>query len=375
MAARSRADGGRSDWKVERLLARCEAAGDQRSAAALRAWRALPQREQLALAAELAIARGVELKRAWPELLSVGCGTRTRTRGGKRVSMRGEVCVSFLVERKWPRGRPAARRERDRLPEFLFDFADDRAGRRTLVAVPTDVQCGSQYRLRPHLSRREIEGHDASGGEGGVLTGPFRIAGSTERFLGSAHHVLAPSSASSASIPGPAVVRLEGRDCAELAPWRGRLVPPALGPSLDFSLARVTELAVARAALGAAKSPVALCQRVLDLPQQAVLHGAARTLRLQFEQVWTDFDRIAYFATGPQPRHTLVVEWSVQATQRVAPGDSGAPVTSLAENRLLGLHLGGNAAGDRAIMLPIWIALDSAQLGTPSDPVALADLG
>ena len=88
--------------------------------------RALTRPEQLRLAHEAATTRSAELRLAYPGLISVGSGFRTRrmAAGGQPLLTR-EPCVIFVVANKWKTvGRPSDPR---RLPTHLLAAAGSRS--------------------------------------------------------------------------------------------------------------------------------------------------------------------------------------------------------------------------------------------------------
>ena len=117
--------------------------------------RGLTRPEQLRLAHEAATTRSAELRLAYPGLISVGSGFRTRrsVAGGQPVLTR-EPCVIFVVAKKWKTtGRPGDPR---RLPTHLLAVAGP-DGQRMLCALPTDVRPLSQYgRPRPNAGGDDV---------------------------------------------------------------------------------------------------------------------------------------------------------------------------------------------------------------------------
>ena len=117
--------------------------------------RRLTRPEQLRLAHEAATTRSAELRLAYPGLISVGSGFRTRrmAAGGQPLLTR-EPCVIFVVAKKWKTvGRPSDPR---RLPTHLLAAAGPDE-QRMLCAIPTDVRPLSHYgRPRPKATGGDV---------------------------------------------------------------------------------------------------------------------------------------------------------------------------------------------------------------------------
>lgn len=94
-------------------------------------WSALDRRERFRIALEVARRRGREFCAAIGNVVSVGAGLRSR---GESNTILDEVCLRFLVKRKWGgcRARP------QKIPEYITAYPDIQ-GKRVRVRIPTDV--------------------------------------------------------------------------------------------------------------------------------------------------------------------------------------------------------------------------------------------
>lgn len=366
--------------KVERLIERARKQGNTRLSEALSAWGKLSRDEQLRLAAEIVASRGAELRLAYPSILSIAYGFRTSTPRVRRRVHPEEVCVSFLIKTKWA-PRENARSRKGELPAYLWSYCTI-GENRVLCAVPTDIEARKDYRAAPNAETDASSGpavqyvlvqDDASTLKRGVLTCEVKIEGDETRYAMGCHHVLALST--STRPPGSPSIRARvfqrpargvvGDQIGGLSAFRGRLVTPERGYSLDVALAEITDAAAFDAVLNSEPLAGAIAS-ALDLPTLAprarlITPDGIRILRLV--KVWHEFDSITYFATPPQPLHSTVVEWQVERGGSVKGGHSGSPVLHLEAPILLGMHIAGFEGQSSAYMLPADELLDLARYG------------
>ena len=162
---------------------------------ACRVWDLLDRRGQLAIAEEIVRARARELCRAYPNVVNVSFGHRRRRHAAScRHRVVEQICVRFLVSRKWRKGRDGA----GEIPKRLLTFCS-LAGKRELCAVPTDVEDAT-----PHLRVRAQGMQIAATWEGisdwGALTCAVRRNTVPDRIYGlSCRHVLSVSTRFSTS--------------------------------------------------------------------------------------------------------------------------------------------------------------------------------
>lgn len=332
--------------KVIELLKEATSAKDTRQIKALKAWRRLSRKSQWALASTVAEARERELRLAYPCLVAVGHGFRTTNKGQRETTR--EPCVVFMVEKK--RRRVAAVK---RLPTLLYAYwggTGDNKG--ILCAVPTDIECGSEYNIQLHglteqvcISKAPLETQK------GVITSAV-VNSHKHVFALSCHHVLGMSLVTSPvgrPATGAIVARCGSEGFGELAQWGGKLVPSTQGLSFDAALARVKNHKISDllAAIG---------NRLPKEPQDDAipLFSVVRTprddIRLELVEVWTNFDRINYLPSHLQPVQAEIVEWAVIGGITL-PGDSGAPIVK-SDGTLLGMYIAGTDEGDKAFMIP-----------------------
>src|SRR4051794_247915 len=80
----------------------------------------MSEAEQRTLAEELVETRETELRRAYPELIRLMVGYRTKRRGkAGRIEVIPQICIVFFVKRKW---KPEDFRAERALPRHLYAY-------------------------------------------------------------------------------------------------------------------------------------------------------------------------------------------------------------------------------------------------------------
>jgi hypothetical protein len=352
--------------------------------AARREYRSLSRRQQLRLVQELAATRRRELVLAHPGVLDVAPGYRLRGgRDGRRPDRLEEVCLGFIVDRKWPAAEPPAAAGPP-IPGHLLAFVS-RGRRRVLCAVPTDVRERSGYgqpvpKGGVSPPPYAIVATNSSGqGEAGmatcVVSGPDR----TNYLLG-CRHVFTPC-----PIGDP---RSEESD---LAVWsdidatdrlatttslRGAMDPVEHG--FDAQLARLdvdlgdpvlrTRIGGDGFSLDAAPPYTRVFEEIPPtvwiLTGRADDQGGRRCVEVQMVDQLTDYP-IPYPASvggNVQIVHATVLHG--HSLEPLLPGDSGSPVVRLPSgNRLVGMFIAGDAVN--VYFLPTWDLLAMKHYGMP----------
>jgi hypothetical protein len=150
-------------------------------------WSQLGREARFAVALDVARRQGRRLMRAFPNVVSVGAGFRSRSESRNVVD---EVCLRFLVRGKWKSRRARA----GRIPPYIR--AGAMLGRRKIVvSIPTDV---SEFRGGAPHAALDLSGGITSRKRGrqidyGASCCLVRNADSPgERYLLSCYHVFAP---------------------------------------------------------------------------------------------------------------------------------------------------------------------------------------
>lgn len=304
-------------------------------------FRGLSRRRQFTLIEELLLTRSDELLRAYPGLLAVGHGfrrRRTHARDSMGEIVRAERCVLFLVRKKWKRRGSQLRR----LPAHLYCH-DLIRGRRTLLAIPTDVS--ESLPLQANASPEAVDVADRVAH--GVLTclvDCTLVDGTRERRALSCRHVLSLSGIRSPE-PDSVPVRHNGALIGDTLAIRGEL--SATDPAgFDAQAMRVSTPAAAHRCVFAAIWPRGHVSHAgefessmwLQLPRD---DGA---IRVNYRGVWPVM-RVSYGsgAAGFVASVGPLVEVELVGNQKTLPGDSGSPlVIGYAKPRLAGMHIAGN---------------------------------
>ncbi len=345
--------------------------------AARAAWKGLSGEEQLAIAKEIVDTRASELCRAYRNVISLSCGFRTRRnkKTGKRRVVR-HVCVTFLVKKKWKPGENAGSGEE--LPTHLFAYCTLRGKRRKgkeskperrLCAVPTDVECASDYHMiRPQAETRGItvtkESHGLSE-TGAVACALERTSvGSRRLYAVSCRHVFAFSLQIHPTMRLGAGVRVSSTDkhVGKTRRHMGKLRNGPL-PSFDAQMAEVDQ--GDREGLRQALNDLLytdIAKNENDIPEAFWIQTPGGVSTKATNKGFRTNHIISYPIGGNRVLHVLhelLIESQVAkgATQN---GDSGSPVTSTREGGiLLGMHIAGG--GDTAFMIPAWLLFEPRQ--------------
>jgi hypothetical protein len=308
--------------------------------------------------AELVATRAAELRRAYPDIVSIGYGRRTVAgRQGKRARM-GELTLKFLVKRKW---RPHSRMARSprALPNPVLAYWSV-AGTRALVAVPTDVDELLDYReLAPQARPRWVVAANAARkiSESGSFTCGVRIAGDAENVYAlSAAHVFDLTKDYWPSLPSK-VTLTDGEGGAvmgEVTDFAGKMVRSHEGISLDAALAKITDVTALAAMLGAVL-PRRAVKSALDIPKQFQFSTNRGWVKAGKATVWSH--HVLDYELRDGSKLSVQHETLVESDADTEPGDSGAPAISLDGTTLLGMNIYGGQG--LSFMIPANVLLDA----------------
>ncbi|OYV02367.1 MAG: hypothetical protein CFE45_00655 [Burkholderiales bacterium PBB5] len=337
------------------------------------------------LAHEAATTRSAELKLAYPGLVSIGSGFRTRRAyvGGKPQLTR-EPCVIFVVAKKWKtKGRPGDPR---RLPAFLLAVAGPDE-QRILCAVPTDVRPLSQYgRPRPRAGGNLVpmpfgilveRAGDPALVRGVAACGVQRPAQPGTVFAMSCRHVLSRSLRDANGNQTSLGVLLNRPDLPSVGATlavRGDLVAgPAF--SFDAQLMEIGDSTGLKRAMAGLKFTAS--NAYLHDPGDVGLGFWIATGRAQANGrrafVWVDYTGTVVDFEMPyrlgngtvvRVRHELVLHGISESL--LMEGDSGSPAVRNQDGReMMGMYLGGQ--GNEAYVLPAWQLMNPRNLGVSNE--------
>jgi len=195
-------------------------------------WASLDARAQFAVALDVARRRGASLRAAFSNVVSVGAGWRS---SGADARIHSEVCLRFLVRRKWTERRSRPRK----IPAEIVAYAL-LGQHRIRVRIPTDV---SAYpRGAPHAGLNLTAGitslKDGRAFQFGTACCIVRNVGiPAERYLLSCYHVFSPEM-DDAGVPDRSCVRsVDGQMLGDLASKAQILAPNGL----DAALVRIDD--------------------------------------------------------------------------------------------------------------------------------------
>jgi len=317
-------------------------AGAAGLARALAVWKSLERSRstQVRIARELVETRSHELRRAHPGILSIGYGHRVEGKDRNQATKKREVCVTFLVKKKWD--TPSATRARDAIPRHLYTYVE-MSGARVLCAIPTDVQ-GLQHTGKIVQQGNRMVTAFANGLESisGMPCCVVRYPGGSRYLLG-CHHVFAYSDVTT-PVPDAVYICTEDNPAQVVGLLSGYF--GQLGPDNSFFDAALASISNETLLAAVAVEPV---------PNGAVVQGESdlagsvqiRTARGPIEADWLSIHKdlvLADYAQFPQVTLPVVVE--VQTRDFVTiPGDSGSPVFDDTGTVLQGMHVAANGAG------------------------------
>jgi len=354
--------------KTEKLARR--ARGDPRLGAAVAAWSSLDEAQQRRLTYELAEARADELRRAHPDLVSVGHGYRkagqARAKSGRllrRGGLTDEPCVVLTVGRKWPRSRRSRAGE---LPAYLLAFCDQSAAdgrtRRSLCTIPTDVRGADEFRgaMRQGAAEgvRRIVVDRPGGWKGvGTVACAVTVPGRDEFFGLSCYHVLVPRRLYDRRTDDLVRSGETFRESRSSQPI-GTLWPGCIGcltarrgrRSLDAALLRPDTTSALARVCGAVR-PARSTWDPSWIPRDCRFEAEAGTLRGRFVAEHIPFSGIDYFGSEPLATQYRILEFEMKG-RSTAAGDSGCAVLSEDGTELVGMHLGGINRTSTVFVLP-----------------------
>lgn len=151
---------------------------------------------RLQLADEAAETRGPELTLAFRNVVMVAAGYRSvravDADGSSRSEATQEPCIVFVVRNKW-KSRSTSESGDQCIPRRLLAYAQV-GGRRTLVALPTDVQEQENFSCARAVGPRALHVDDQNNPEFGMPTCAVAVGaeGFQERYILGARHVLSP---------------------------------------------------------------------------------------------------------------------------------------------------------------------------------------
>lgn len=319
-------------------------------------WAQLDENTRFRIAMDVARRRGADLGRLSANIIGVGAGFRLRGREPELVS---EVCIRFLVRRKWQ--APPARATRIPGHILAYPLID---GRRVRVRIPTDVSELSEG--SPHAALDLTSGlvsrhHGTPQSYGSACCAVSSAATPERKYLLSCHHVFSPTMSATlpqqvdcivsdsgqrigplvvaASTRGPqamdaALVRMEDDDIDTVSMW-GRW---PVSRATDFDLSEIHQ-----------RGPLfVLCRQ--QVPAIDAQPPELRTQALEVRFVGVTFHPIVFDYRSIAGKR-FRFGYTIQYVGALRPGDSGAALID-SGGMLYGMHFFGQGPLGFAVAAP-----------------------
>jgi hypothetical protein len=344
-------------WVAARRQA---AAAEGRAALVLarRVWHALTPHARRTLTAEIVATRGAELVLAYPDVLALAHGYRTKCVRGRRRLLQSDPAVTFLVRRKWKRGHPAKKKARRAVPKYLLTYITV-ADERVLCAVPTDVESAPDYRLtRPVAAVRAVPFEPGPRAEGSVAV-PVRVPqNDVNVFLMGCVHVLELTAGFYPRVPDAVSIQsiATGTEVATSTRFFGLLSDGHLD-SFDAALCRLTDPTLLPAVLGGRPRASSFARSAFEIPDQLDVWTSAGRRPALKGKVWDGAHPLCVSYAVPGGRISVCHRVLIELAASIGPGDSGSPV--MAGNLFVGMVIASNLQ-DRAFMIPSSELMDAS---------------
>lgn len=351
----------------------------QQQKAATAVFRRLGRERQFLLVQKVVAERERALRLAYPAVLSVGFGFKTRgSEGRAERNLVRTPCVVFEVARK----RKLLPTSRRLIPRFLLERVEE-GGALRLCAVPTDVKPSIEFGAPvPHLGDFPIsfphgiavsglhEGPDATAGAVACI---IRRSSGNERYAVGCRHVLSRSLEDDPDIASGCDVN----GATDEWPFVGRTTAirgafeDAPKPSFDAQLMRVSQsdgwdTLFAGISFSLQDEFLTGPEKVTNALWVATPRADERGRRVFIGIRFIDWVRLRpmrYMLGGRQQQiaHELAIHGCAVGSA-LQPGDSGSPaVLTRRGSMLVGMYLGGD--GVHAYFIPAWQLLTPGNYG------------
>ncbi|HTB66476.1 MAG TPA: trypsin-like serine protease [Steroidobacteraceae bacterium] len=306
-------------------------------------WNALPESEKEAILHEIVHTRAVDLQRAYPDILAIGYGMRTRYSGARRRRRLPELTLKFLVKKKWA-GKPTKAASKRALPRELHAYCGAPDGR-ALCIVPTDIDHSVSYKnCRPQVGPRLVAASPSGQptvSELGSIACIVNIPGGGDTpYALSAAHVFDLTAQTWPGLPSNVGVTdsVSQEPFAQVTDFAGPIQSSSDGLSFDAALAQVSD-ASALANVMDMPRPLQCIGSAAQLPATYMISTSHGKLIATKGTVWKNQILTYQINNGTtvDVQHDTLIESDAQ-TQ---PGDSGAPVVTNDQQTLLGMNIYG----------------------------------
>lgn len=313
----------------------------------MNAWNRLGKRTQLRIALDVARVRGEILRKKFANVVGIGAGFRTT---GQEPSIEAEVCLRFLVRKKWRRHRQTT----TSVPRYIAAYPAIR-NKRTRVQIPTDV---SEFRGGgPHATLDLTSGIETFSNGSPVEYGAaccLVCDANAQRYVLTCYHVFVPDMQYPADAGSSCVVSATSTQIGDMK--------DAADPSaLDAALAAVEDTNVTTAPVWS-QSPVSRASdydltTLVDHPALYVFARATTPPGTTSHMRRTgpldaQFVSILPMHSFPYPGvGTFTFSDVIEYKATVFPGDSGSAVMD-GDGKLFGMHFYGQGNLGYALSAP-----------------------
>jgi len=338
---------------------------DTATSRAIASFQRLRLSTQRMLAREVAATRGDDLRKAYPDIIDVTVGNRSRrdpSTGRSRVVR--ETCVILVIERKKTHVA-----EQHRLPEVLMTYHTVR-GKRLLVAVPVDVEersalAGATPDAAP--TRLAVFCGDVSPTFGQACCAVRDPLVPDAIMVVSCKHVFTLEAMLHGEFKSSLLYLADDpEEVAEIALTLDRAGAlregtPDANFSFDAQLADVFGNDDAKARLHAVLGDVTLGGVVKGfdtVPHDLWVQTSRGPIKVEFDEQAPRVAKIVYSSIGDVYHETLLIS-QFQHSSDLQKGDSGSAVTTEKNGgKLVGMHIGSDQEQLRAYAIPGWQLLD-----------------
>jgi hypothetical protein len=342
------------------------ATAQTREVAARKQWHALDPITQAALLADIVETRSPELRQAYPDVIAVGYGRRTRGKGPRHKVRLGELTLKFMVPAKWKKGSRSKRPERP-LPDHILAYQRV-ANERRLLSIPTDIEDRRDYRQCRPQSVHQIRATTDPDAVTGSIACTVRIPGDPDHSLYaiSAAHVLDLFEIFWPNLPGSVVVTDDetGAAVGHASSYAGPLQDADDGPSFDAALALVEDPTAVQTIMNGLRL-TQVASSASQIPESYHLSTSRGLLLASKATHWDTLDQVLEYQASNGAIVRIEHPELIESDAATLPGDSGAPVVSIDGTTLFGMNIYGGAGV--SFMIPAYALLAGGNYsGLPS---------
>ncbi len=341
---------------------------------AIAAWKMLSEEKQMQYLHELLETRRNELRQSYKDVTAISYGYLRKTGKDGKQKVRKQLCIGFIVKKKWVTSANTQAQKTKEIPKYLFLYANINDGgeeKRALCAIPTDVECSSDYKETKlqRLNKKIIMKGKGTTLEGMICCIVKKPIDDGKVFALGCHHVFAMS-IKFKTVPNIAklyypITEDRNIEIGYLSNYFGYIKSAPPPPySLDAALVEVP-----KSNLNILKSVVSIPdnnhvkENLVNFPSTFKIVTSRGIIKAKKVKLLIDYDGLKY-AGRSKVTHEWIIESEVLGNKITHGGDSGSPVLDDQGDKLLGMHIAG--VGKRAFMIPASELLRASNFGIGS---------